>query len=66
VVFKTAQQRGDRLVVAWLAALVAIPLAPVAPVKPAVAIAAEATTVDVSPEHGSGPLGGQVTLTARV
>ena len=29
-------------------------------------MAASATTVDVSPEHGTGPTGGHVVLTARV
>ncbi|HEX2469505.1 MAG TPA: hypothetical protein VHK05_02855, partial [Candidatus Limnocylindrales bacterium] len=59
-------QRTDRLLAAWLVALLSVALAPAAPFGGLSAVAAEATTVDLSPEAGSGPTGDVVVLTARV
>ena len=59
-------RRTDRLAAAWLVALLSIAVAPAAPFASQVAVAASATTVDVSPEHGTGPTGGVVVLTARI
>ena len=49
-------------------ALCALSIAPAAmPFRAAVVVAAGVPTfVDVDPEHGTGPIGGTVTLTARV
>jgi hypothetical protein len=59
-------RRTGRVVVAVAVALLAFAALPMAPVRPSIAVAASATTVDVSPEHGSGRIGETVTLTARV
>ena len=49
------------------AALCALTVAPATPFQASDVIAAGVPTyVDVSPEHGTGPVGGTVTLTARV
>lgn len=61
----TRNQRADRRCRVARGAL-SIAFTPVAPFASQVAVAASATTVDVSPELGTGPTGGVVVLTARV
>ena len=61
-----AATRTQRWAIGLAVAVAALSMLPAAAVPQALVVAASATTVDVSPEHGAGPTGGTVTLTAVV
>ncbi len=54
------------MIAATAVAALSMTLSPAVPSQGSIAVAASATRVDVSPEHGTGPTGGVVVLTARV
>ena len=60
------EQRLHRTIAVTVVAALSMMLSPIGPSQGSIAVAASATRVDVSPEHGTGPTGGTVVLTARV